>query len=175
MNIVLGVSASIAAYKSVDLLRALQKQGHGVTVVLTDHARQFVSTLVLETFAPGRVFHDQFAVGQNPVLHIDLSRDNDLLVIAPATANMIAKMAGGLADDLLSTVFVAFRRKVLVVPAMNTHMYEHATVTANLIRLREMGVLVMEPESGELACGDTGKGRFPEISAIAEQVGLILS
>lgn len=175
MKIVLGVSASIAAYKSVDLLRALQKQGHQVTVVLTQNARQFVSPLVLETFAPDSVFHDQFAPGQNPVLHIDLSRDNDLLLIAPATANIIGKMASGLADDLLSTVFVAFRHSVMVVPAMNTHMYEHAAVRANLQRLREMGVAVVEPESGELACGDTGKGRFPDISTILEQVALIES
>ena len=170
MNIVLGVCASIAAYKSVDLMRALQKRGHNLSVVLTRNACRFVSPLVLETFAPGRVFHDQFAEGQNPVLHIDLSRDNDLLLVAPATANMLAKMAHGIADDLLSTVYLAFRRQVMVVPAMNTHMFEHPAVTANLAALKVIGVRVMDPEMGDLACGDSGRGRFPEISAIVKTV-----
>ncbi len=169
MKIVLGISASISAYKSVDLLRAFQKRGHDVTVVMTRNATRFVSPLVLETFAPGRVFYDLFAAGQNPVLHIDLSKENDVLLIAPASANIISKMAGGMADDLLSTVYVAFRRKVILAPAMNSHMYAHQAVKANLERLMNFGVSIIEPESGDLACGDSGKGRLPEISVVVEQ------
>lgn len=170
MNIVLGISASIAAYKSIDLMRALQKRGHEISVVLTRNACRLVSPLALETFAPGKVFSEQFAPGQNPVLHIDLSKENDLLLIAPASANIIAKMAGGIADDLLSTVFIAFRRKVMAVPAMNSFMLEHPATVANLERLRKYGVTVCESSVGELACGDSGKGRFPDIADIVSQV-----
>jgi len=166
MNIVLGISASIAAYKSVDLLRALQKREHRVSVVMTPNSCRFVSPLALETFAPGKVFSDSFAPGQDPVLHVNLSKENDLLLVAPASADIIGKMAGGIADDLLSTVYVAFRRRVMVVPAMNSFMYEHPALQANLARLRGYGALIVEPEVGELACGDSGRGRFPEIDFI---------
>ena len=156
MNIVLGISASIAAYKSVDLLRALQKREHRVSVVMTPNSCRFVSPLALETFAPG----------QDPVLHVNLSKENDLLLVAPASADIIGKMAGGIADDLLSTVYLAFRRRVMVVPAMNSFMYEHPALQANLARLRGYGALIVEPDVGELACGDSGRGRFPEIDFI---------
>jgi len=170
MRIVLGVSASIAAYKTIDLMRELQKRGHEMSVVLTPNACRFVSPLVMETFAPGCVYHEQFEPGQNPVLHIDLSKENDLLLVAPASANIIAKMANGIADDLLSTVYLAFRRQVIVAPAMNTHMFAHPAVVTNLEKLKTYGALIIEPESGDLACGDSGKGRFPEIDSIVEQV-----
>lgn len=169
MNIVLGISASIAAYKAVDLLRALQKREHRVSVVMTRNSSRFVAPLALETFAPGRVFCDSFAPGQDPVLHVSLSKENDLLLVAPASADILGKMAGGIADDLLSTVYLAFRRRVMAVPAMNSFMYEHPALQANLARLRGYGVLVLEPRVGELACGDSGRGRFPEIEEIVSR------
>ena len=109
-------------------MRRFQKNGHEVTVVMTRAATRFIAPLTFETFAPGRVFHELFAAGQDPLLHINLSKENDLLLVAPATANIIGKMANGIADDLLSTLFCAFFRGVVVAPAMNTHMLENPAV-----------------------------------------------
>ena len=168
MNVILGVSGSISAYKAVDIMRMFQKNGHGVSVVLTRNACRFIAPLTFETFAPGRVFRDMFAPSQDPLLHLSLGRDHDLLLVAPASANVIAKMACGIADDLLSTLAVAFAKKTVVAPAMNTQMYASAVVTENLERLRRRGVAVIEPEEGSLACAATGKGRLPAVEVIYE-------
>ncbi len=161
MKLLLGVTGSISAYKAVDLLRIFQKNGHPVSVVLTRSALRFIPALPFETFSPGRVFQDMFASRNDPLPHIELARANDLLLIAPATANIIGKMANGIADDLLSTLYLAFSGKVAIAPAMNDRMLVHPAVTENLSRLKARGVLILDPEEGVLASGDEGRGRLP--------------
>ena len=162
MKLVLGVSGSIGAYKALDIMRRFQKHDHQVSVVMTRAATRFIAPLSFETFAPGRVFYELFAPGQDPLLHINLSKENDLLLVAPASANIIGKMANGIADDLLSTLFCAFFRRVVVAPAMNTHMLENPAVVENISRLRGRGVEVMESAQGQLANLETGRGRLPD-------------
>lgn len=162
MNVILGVTGSISAYKAVDILRLFQKDGHSVSVILTKSAQEFIPVLTFETFSPGKVFTDMFARHQDPVLHINICDDSDLLVIAPATANIIGKMANGIADDLLSTTFLAFHKTVVVAPAMNCFMLENPAVKDNLSRLQARGIGIIEPEEGSLACSYEGKGRLPD-------------
>ncbi len=164
--ILLGVCGSISAYKAVELMRRLQKDGHPVSVVLTRNAARLVTPLTFATFAPGRVFSDMWADAQDPLLHIRLGQSHDLLLVAPATANMLAKMAHGLADDLLSTLALAFPGPVAVAPAMNSRMFEHPATQDNLALLRRRGVTVIEPEAGSLACAEEGRGRLPAPEAI---------
>jgi phosphopantothenoylcysteine decarboxylase/phosphopantothenate--cysteine ligase len=162
MKLVLGVSGSIGAYKAVEVLRLFQKNGHEAAVVMTRAATRFVAPLTFATFAPGRVYHELFSEGQDPLLHISLAKDYDLLLVAPASANIIGKMANGIADDLLSTVFCAFFRRVVVAPAMNSHMLENPAVVANLAQLRHRGVEVIEAAEGQLANLESGRGRLPD-------------
>lgn len=166
MKLVLGVSGSIAAYKAVDILRRFQKDGHEVTVAMTEAATRFVAPLTFAAFAPGRVFSEMFAPGQEPLLHIRLAQECDLLLVAPASADIIGKMANGIADDLLSTVFCAFHKRVVVAPAMNSRMLENPAVADNLARLRGRGVEVIEAAEGPLANLETGRGRLPDPEAI---------
>ncbi len=166
MKLVLGISGSIAAYKALDLLRLFQKNGHEATVVMTRAATHFVAPLSFETFAPGRVFSELFAPGQDPLLHVNLARDCELLLVAPASADIIGKMANGIADDLLSTVCCAFFRRVVVAPAMNSHMLENPAVAENLARLRSRRVEIVEADEGPLANLESGRGRLPEPAAL---------
>ena len=166
MKLILGVSGSIGAYKAVDIMRVFQKNGHAVTVVMTRAATRFIAPLTFETFAPGRVYGELFADHQDPLLHINLSHENDMLLVAPATANTIGKMANGIADDLLSTLFCAFFKRVVLAPAMNTHMLENLVVTENIARLRHRGIEIIEPAAGLLANRETGKGRLPDANDI---------
>ncbi len=161
MNVVLGVTGSISAYKAVDILRVFQKKGHQVSVIMTESARKLIPAFTFETFAPGRVYTGMWAKRQDPVLHVNICDGNDLLLIAPATANIIGKMAAGIADDLLSTTYLAFFKPVVISPAMNTHMLEHPAVLDNLTRLKARGVRVIEPDEGLLACDYEGKGKLP--------------
>jgi phosphopantothenoylcysteine decarboxylase/phosphopantothenate--cysteine ligase len=160
------VSGSIGAVKAVEILRRFQRDGHAVTVVMTRAATEIIAPLAFATFAPGKVFVDLFAQHQDPLLHINLSRDNDLLLVAPATANSIGKMAGGIADDLLSTLFCAFYKRVVLAPAMNAHMWDNPAVTENIARLCGRGIEIIEPEAGPLANGEIGRGRLPEAEVI---------
>lgn len=162
MKVVIGVTGSISAYKAVDILRLFQKNGHSVKVIMTRSALEFIPTLTFDTFIPGNVFTDMFARHQDPVLHINICEDSDLLLIAPATANIIGKMANGIADDLLSTTFLAFHKAVVVAPAMNCHMLENPAVKDNLSRLRARQIGIIEPDEGSLACKYEGKGRLPD-------------
>jgi phosphopantothenoylcysteine decarboxylase / phosphopantothenate---cysteine ligase len=166
MNVILAASGSISVYKAVDLMRLFQKDGHAVSVVLTRNACHFVGPLTFETFCPGRVWSEMFAFGQDPLLHINLAKWGELLLIAPASANIIAKMAHGLADDLLSTLYLAFTGRVVVAPAMNTHMFSHPATAVNIQILKQRGVDVIQPEIGSLACGDEGRGKLPSPEAI---------
>jgi len=166
MKLILGVSGSIGAYKAVDIMRCFQKNGHEVTVVMTWAATRIIAPLTFETFAPGKVYQELFAEGQDPLLHINLSKENELLLVAPATANIIGKMANGIADDLLSTLFCAFFKRVVVAPAMNTHMLENPAVTDNIARLQGRGVEIIESAEGLLANRETGRGRLPDVETI---------
>ena len=175
-KIVLGVCGGIAAYKSVELLRLLMKKEADVRVVMTPHARHFVGPMTFEALSRRKVFSDLFSDRDDAsIRHIDWAQEADAVVIAPATANMIAKLAHGLADDALSTFMLAVTSPVLVCPSMNSNMYASAQVQRNIETLKTMGYVVAEPDAGELACGTTGPGRLPEPADIAEVVISMLS
>lgn len=171
MHIVLGVTGGIAAYKAPDLVRRLQDAGADVRVILTPNAARFVSPLSLAAVSNHGVIVDQWGDPERGgVDHIELARWSELLLIAPATANILAKLVTGIADDALSTYALAHRGAIIVAPAMNTTMLAHVTVQQNLSTLRARGVIVLDPDSGLLACGDEGSGRMPDPSAIASFV-----
>ena len=168
-KIVLGVTGGIAVYKAVDLVSRLRKQGCQVRVVMTEHAQQFVTPLTFKEISGNQVAVSMWSSNQEfNVEHIALANWADAFVVAPATANIIAKMAYGLADDLLSTTLLAAQAPIVVCPAMNTGMYENAATQENLAKLRGRGVTVMPPAVGKLACGTSGAGRLPEPQEIVE-------
>ena len=174
-RIALGVSGGIGAYKAVEVVRGLQKAGHEVTVVMTRSARRFVGELTFEAITRKRVIGSQWAPGLNAdIEHIALATSSDLLLVVPATANVIGKFAHGLADDFLSSLYLATTAPVLLAPAMNTHMLEHPAVRANLQTLAARGVRVIEPGEGYLACGWVGKGRLAEPDDVVAAVGRLL-
>ena len=161
--VALGVSGGIGAYKAVEVARGLQQRGHEVAAVLTANAARFVGPLTFEAITRRPVVSDQFAPGVNAQIeHIALATDLDLLLVAPATANILGKFANGIADDFLSALYLATTAPVLVAPAMNTNMLAHEAVAANLGRLAARGVRFVEPGEGYLACGWVGKGRLAE-------------
>jgi phosphopantothenoylcysteine decarboxylase/phosphopantothenate--cysteine ligase len=171
MRIVLGVSGGIAAYKAPDLVRRLQDAGAAVRVILTPNAARFVSPLSLAAVSNHPVLVEQWGDSSHGgVDHIELARWADVLLIAPATANVIAKLAIGIADDALTTYALAHRGDVVIAPAMNSFMLAHPTVTQNLATLRARGVDVIEPDWGLLACGDEGAGRMPDAPVLVERV-----
>ena len=168
--IVLGVTGGIAVYKACELLRLLQKRGIDVFVVMTQNACRFVAPLTFETLSGHPVAVDTFGRPQTwEVEHIALAKRADLFLIAPATANIMGKMACGIADDMLSTTVMATRAPVLVAPAMNTGMWENAAVQQNIKTLRARGVEIVAPVSGHLACGDNGAGKLEDVAVIAER------
>jgi len=162
MNILLGVTGSISAYKAVDIMRLFQKNGHSVRVVLTANAQHFIPALTFETFCPGHVYSDMFQSCQDPLVHINICKDSDLMLIAPASANIIGKMANGIADDLLSTIFLAFYKPIVAAPAMNSFMLDNPAVKDNLSRLESRGIAIIDPDEGSLACSDLGRGKLPD-------------
>jgi phosphopantothenoylcysteine decarboxylase/phosphopantothenate--cysteine ligase len=173
--IALGVGGGIGAYKAVEVARGLQKNGHDVIAVMTRNARRFVGPLTFEAITRHKVLTDQFAPGANSdIEHISLATSIALLLVAPATANVIGKFANGIADDFLSSLYVATKAPVLLAPAMNTHMLEHEAVRRNLDRLAADGVRFVDPGSGYLACGWIGKGRLAEPSEIVAAAGQVL-
>ena len=168
-RITVGVSGGIGAYKAVEVVRGLQKRGHDVTVVMTRAARRFVGELTFEAITRRRVVSSQWAPGLNAdIEHIALADQSDLLLVVPATANTIAKFAHGLADDFLSSLFLATTAPVLLAPAMNTHMLEHPAVAENLATLSSRGVRFVQPGEGYLACGWVGKGRLADPAEVVE-------
>ena len=168
--VVLGVTGGIAVYKACELLRLLQKRGIDVFVVMTQNACRFVAPLTFETLSGHPVVVDTFDRPQTwEVEHIALAKRADLFLIAPATANIMGKMACGIADDMLSTTVMATRAPVLVAPAMNTGMWENAAVQQNVKTLRARGVEIVAPVSGHLACGDNGAGKLEDVAVIAER------
>ncbi|MGE5218402.1 MAG: bifunctional phosphopantothenoylcysteine decarboxylase/phosphopantothenate--cysteine ligase CoaBC [Chloroflexota bacterium] len=173
--VVLGVSGGIACYKAVELVRLLVKGGFKVQVIMTKGAMEFVTPLTFQTLSANAVASDTFSLTQESQIgHINLADMADVFAIAPATADVIGKIASGIADDLLTTVLMATRAPVLVAPAMNIHMYENPILQENIRKLRRVGYHVMEPAEGYLACGYEGKGRLPDPEKIAAEIGRLL-
>ncbi len=176
MRVALGVCGGVAAYKAAELVRRLQQAGWDVEVILTRGAEQFISPLTFAALSGHRVITGLFdADGQtanitSAIEHVAVAQRIDLLLVAPATAHVLAKMAAGLADDFLTTLYLATRAPVVVAPAMNVHMWTHPATQAAVARLRERGVLVVEPDEGYLACGMTGPGRLASLEAILDAV-----
>lgn len=185
-RVLLGITGSIAAYKAVELLRELTKRGASVTVCMTKAAREFVTPLTFEVLSGNRVLTDLFASSAETVAelgpehasravqHIDAVADSDVVLVAPATGNIIGKVASGIADDLLSSIIMAAGGKVVFAPAMNVRMWESPVVKANVERLSSLGYGFIQPESGELACGETGQGRLASLESILDQVEAML-
>ena len=174
-RILLIIGGGIAAYKSLDLIRRLRDQGASVTPVLTRAAEEFVTPLSASALAAQKVYRDLFDLTDEAEMgHIELSRAADLVVVAPATADLMAKMAGGLANDLASTLLMATDKRVLIAPAMNVRMWEHPATQRNLATLKGDGVLVVGPDEGNMACGEFGPGRMSEVPDIVAAVGAAL-
>ncbi len=174
-QILLIVSGGIAAYKALELIRLLRRQGCGVTCVLTENGGQFVTKLSLQALSEAKVYSDLFSLtDESEMGHIQLSRAADLLVVAPATANILAKMAAGLADDLATTVLLATDKPVLVAPAMNVRMWLHPATQSNITTLRQRGVHVVEPTEGAMACNEFGPGRLAEPPDILAAINAVL-
>ena len=165
-KIILGVSSSIAAYKACELTRLFVKADYSVFTVLTKNALNLVTPLTLETLSGNPVYTDSFSRDRREMGHIELKEDASLLVVAPATANIIGKFASGIADDLLSTTFMSVTCPVLIAPAMNPNMYQHRAVQENIAKLKSWGVHFVEPDEGEVACGDVGYGKLAELDRI---------
>src|SRR5947208_12662031 len=162
-TVIVGVTGGIACYKAVELVRLLVKEGFSVQVIMTRGAMEFVTPLTFQTLSGRPVATETFNLTQESEIgHINLADSADLFVIAPATANVIGKIAAGIADDLLTTVLMATQAPVLIAPAMNIHMYENPILQENIRKLRRIGYHFMEPAEGYLACGYEGKGRLPE-------------
>jgi phosphopantothenoylcysteine decarboxylase/phosphopantothenate--cysteine ligase len=173
--IALGVTGGIGAYKAVEIARGLQKRDHDVVAIMTRSARRFVGPVTFEAITRRRVITDQFQPGANAdIEHIAIASDIALLIVAPATANVIAKFAHGIADDFLTTLYLATRAPVLMAPAMNTNMLEHEAVRRNLAVLADRGVRFVEPGEGFLACGWIGKGRLAEPEDVVKAAQSIL-
>jgi phosphopantothenoylcysteine decarboxylase/phosphopantothenate--cysteine ligase len=173
--VALGICGGIGAYKAVEVARGLQKRGHDVVAIMTQSATRFVGPVTLEAITRRRVITGQFEPGTNSdIEHISLASTIDLLLVAPATANVIGKFANGLADDFLSTLYTATRAPVVMAPAMNTHMFSHQAVRRNIEVLTSYGVRFVEPGAGYLACGWIGKGRLAEPDEICAAADAVL-
>ena len=174
-SVLLIVSGGIAAYKSLELIRTLAKRGIASRCILTKGAQEFVTPLSVSALSGDKVYTDLFDLTDEAEMgHIELSRSADLVVVCPATADIIAKAAGGLATDLATTALLATDKPVFVVPAMNVRMWEHSATQRNIETLRADGVTVMQPDEGAMACGEFGPGRLPEVIQIADEIELML-
>lgn len=168
-EIILGVTGGISAYKACDLVRLLQRDGFNITVVMTKEAANFVKPLTFQTLSGNEVFSDMFEknIEWNPK-HISLAKKADIIIIAPVTANFIGKLASGICDDLISCICLAAEAKIILCPAMNENMYKHKIVQANLEKLKNLGMVIVSPIKGRLACGDVGIGHMAEVEEIAK-------
>ncbi|MGA2553911.1 MAG: bifunctional phosphopantothenoylcysteine decarboxylase/phosphopantothenate--cysteine ligase CoaBC, partial [Smithella sp.] len=175
-KIVLGITGGIAAYKAAELTRALVKEGAQVKIIMTKSAVEFVTPLTLQTLSQNQVYTDMFVPADKyDMAHIALAEFADVFVIAPATANIIGKIASGIGDDLLSTTIMAEAKPTLICPAMNDKMLSNPIVLENINKLRKFGYVVMDSAEGELACNTTGKGRLPDILEIVEEIKTLLT
>ena len=174
-RILLIVTGGIAAYKSLELVRLLKRQGISVRAVMTQSATEFVTPLSMSVMTEDQVYGHMFDLKEESEIgHIQLSRQADLVVICPATANILAKMAAGISDDLATTILLATDKPVLAVPAMNVRMWNHPATQRNLAQLQADGVHIMNPDEGAMACGEFGPGRLPEPPAVAERICAML-
>src|SRR5512133_1231021 len=169
MKVLLGVGGGIAAYKAAELVRLLMQDGHEVQVIQTKAAEEFVRPLTFAALTGRKVLTDLFAI-EAAIEHISVAQEHEVLVVAPATADLMAKLAHGLADDFLSTLYLAFTGKVILAPAMNVNMWQHPATQANLETLRRRGHRIVEPGAGYLACGMTGPGRLADPETIAAAI-----
>lgn len=168
-NVLVGITGGIAAYKICELIRLYKKGGANVKVVVTPNALSFVTKLTLQTLSQNEVYVEQFDVQTYKPEHISLADESDIFVIAPASANTISKLAYGICDNLLTSVACAFKNPIILAPAMNTNMWENPTIQENLLKLRESGIDILEPEDGFLACGYNGSGRLCELQKIYDK------
>lgn len=167
----IGVSGGVAAYKALDIVSALRKKEIDVRVIMTESATKFVTPLTFQSLSQNMVITDMFAEPKAfEIQHISLAKRADIFLVAPATANIIGKVANGIADDMLSTTIMATKAKVIFAPAMNTNMYENKIVQSNIEKLTGLGYEFIEPASGRLACGDEGKGKLADVNTIIEKV-----
>src|SRR3954466_82243 len=174
MKVLLGVGGGIAAYKAAELARLLMQDGHEIQVVMTAAAEEFVRPLTFAALTGRKVLTDLFAI-EAAIEHISVAQEHEVLVVAPATADLMAKFAHGLAGDFLSTLYLAFTGKVVIAPAMNVNMWQHPATQANLETLRRRGHRIVEPGAGYLACGMTGPGRLAEPAEILQAIHSIVN
>ena len=174
-NILLGVTGSIAAYKACDLIRALKDKDFVVDVIMTKEAKEFITPLALQTIAQRKIYFEMFDVDVDfDVEHIELAKKAVIVLIAPATANIIGKLANGIYDDLLTCVVAATKAKIIIAPAMNENMYKNTVVQENIKKLKKLGVEFVGPKIGKLACGDFGLGCLEDIDIIVKVVNKYL-
>ena len=174
-HILLIVGGGIAAYKSAELVRLIRKAGGAVTCVLTDGGAHFITPMTLAALSENKVYTSLWDLKDEVEMgHIELSRAADLVVVAPATADLLAKMAAGMAEDLATTLLLATDKPVLAAPAMNVRMWLHKATQRNVAQIREDGVTVLEPDEGEMACGEYGPGRLPEPPAILDAIARMI-
>ena len=170
-RILLIIGGGVAAYKSLELIRTLKKRQIASRCIMTEAAKQFVTPMSVSALSGEKVYDDLFSLTDEAEMgHIELSRSADLVVVSPATANLMAKHAAGICDDLATTALLATDKPVLMAPAMNVRMWRHPATRRNTETLRSWGVTVMEPDDGEMACGEFGPGRLPEIERIVDAV-----
>jgi phosphopantothenoylcysteine decarboxylase/phosphopantothenate--cysteine ligase len=175
-NVLLIIGAGIAAYKSLELIRRLRERGVGIRSVMTEGATHFITPLSVAALTENKVYRDLFSLtDESEMGHIRLSRESDLIVVAPATANLMARMAAGMADDLAATVLLATDKRVLLAPTMNVMMWNHAATQANVKLLRSRGIVTVGPGSGDLACGEVGSGRMAEPHEIIAAIEYMFS
>src|SRR4051812_46400591 len=174
MKVLLGIGGGIAAYKSAELARLLMQEGHEVQAVMTAAAQEFIRPLTFAALTGRKVLTDPFAI-ESAIEHISVAQENELLVIAPATADLLARLAHGLANDFLTTTYLAFTGIVVIAPAMNVNMWRHPATQANLETLRRRGHHIVEPGAGYLACGMTGPGRLAEPAEILQAVDSVVN
>ncbi|MFP3040894.1 phosphopantothenoylcysteine decarboxylase [Treponema primitia] len=175
-NIILGISGSIAAYKAADLANTFTKEGHTVHVIMTASAQQFITPITFQKLTKNKVYTEMFEeIVYEDVRHISLAQKADIALIAPATANIIGKLAAGIADDMLTTVIMAIQKKPIVIcPAMNTAMYENPITRDNIKKLTGYGYQFVEPREARLACGDLGRGALADLDTIIAAVHRLL-
>lgn len=175
MKIVIGISGGIAVYKTASLVSYLSKENE-VKVIMTKHATEFVTPLTFETLSKQRVITDMFTQEENPnfVSHIHYAQDYDVMIVAPTTANLLGKIANGIADDMLTSTIIASNKPIILVPSMNTIMYENKIVKKNIEILKDLGFYFVEPDNGILACGIEGKGKYPKLDKIIKKLDKVM-
>ena len=167
-NILVGVTGGISAYKACEVVRMLVKEGANVNVVMTNNAEKFISKMTFKYLSGNKVLSDMYDDDSSQISHIELADSSDLILVCPATANFISKFSGGIADNLLLNILLATKSPIVVCPAMNVNMYNNSIIKGNVSKLKKLGTTIVEPATGELACGWEGKGRLAELETIVK-------